>query len=79
MLDKAILHKLLRHGYVGAKHTALENVSKGFPRHMCKELMKTAEKLIKKGFIVLKPTGYGTQVSLNPLKMAEIERIIKDP
>ena len=79
MLDKAILHKLLRHGYVGAKHTALENVSKGFPRHMCKELMKTAEKLIKKGLITPKPTGYGIQVSLNPRRMAEIERVIKDP
>ena len=78
-LDKAILHKLLRHGYIGAKHTALENLPKGFPKHMYKELMKTAEKLIKKGFIVVKPTGYGTQVSLNPLRMAEIERIINDP
>lgn len=79
MLVKAILHKLLRHGYVGARHTALENLSKGFPRHMHKELMKTADKVIKKGFIVLKPTGYSTQVSLNSLRMAEIERIIKYP
>ena len=79
MLDKAILHKLLRHGYVGARHTALENRSKGFPRHMHKELMKTADKLIKKGLITPKPTGYGIQVSLNPRRMAEIERVIKDP
>ena len=42
-LDKAILHKLLRHGYIGAKHTALENLPKGFPKHMHKELMKTAK------------------------------------
>lgn len=77
-LVKAILHKLLRHGYVGAKHTALENLSKGFPRHMHKELMKTADKLIKKGLITPKPTGYSMQVSLNPRKMPEIEGIIKD-
>jgi hypothetical protein len=78
-LDKAILHKLLRHGYVGAKHTALENLPKGFPKHLHKELMKKTEKLVKKGFITPKPTGYGMQVSLNPHKMADIEGIIKDP
>ena len=77
-LEKAILHKLLRHGYVGGKHTALENIPKGFPRHLHKELMKTAEKLIKKGLITPKPTGYGVQVSLNPRKLAEIEEIIRD-
>jgi hypothetical protein len=46
---------------------------------MHKELMKTADKLIKKGLITPKPTGYGMQVSLNPRRMAEIEGIIKDP
>lgn len=76
---KAILHKLLRHGYVGARHTALENLPKGLPRCLHKEAMKTARKLIKKGFITVKPTSYGLQVSLNPHRIAEIEEIINDP
>lgn len=78
-LEKAILYKLLRHEYVGARHTASENVPKGFPRHLHKESMKTAEKLIKKGLITPKPTSYGMQISLNPRKLAEIEEIIRDP
>jgi len=76
---KAILEKLLRHGYVGARHTALENLPKGFPKHLYKEATRTAEKLIKKGLIILKPTSYGLQVSLNPHMIAEIQEAIKDP
>jgi len=78
-LEKAILHKLLRHGYIGARHTALQNIPKGFPGHLHKELMKTGERLIKKGLITPKPTGYGMQISLNPRKLAEVEGIIRDP
>lgn len=74
-----MLNKLLRHGYIGGRHTALENLPKGFPRHLYKEAIKTAKKLIKKGLITPKPTSYGLQVSLNPHKIAEIEEMIKDP
>jgi hypothetical protein len=41
--------------------------------------MKTAEKLIKKGLIIPKPTGYGVHISLNQHKLAEVEEIIRDP
>lgn len=78
-IAKAVLEKLLRHGYVGGRHTALENLPKGFPRHVYGEVMETAEKLMKQGLVILKPTGYGRQVSLDPHRMAEIERIINDP
>lgn len=76
---KTILNKLLRHGYIGARHTALENLPKGLPRHLYKEARKTTKKLIKKGLVTLKPTGYGMQVSLNPNVIEEIEKEIKDP
>jgi len=76
---KVILEKLLRHGYVGARHTALENLPKGFPKHLHKEARKTAEELVKKRLIVLKTTGYGLQVGLSPRVMAEIEETIRDP
>lgn len=78
-IAKAVLEKLLRHGYVGGRHTALENLPKGFPRHAHGEVMETAEKLMKQGLIILKPTSYGTQVSLDPHRITEIERIINDP
>jgi hypothetical protein len=41
--------------------------------------MKTAEKLNEKGLITSKPTSYGMQISLNPRRLAEIEKIIRYP
>jgi hypothetical protein len=76
---KAVLEKLLRHGYIGGRHTALENLPKGFPRHAYGEVMETVETLKRQGLIILKPTSYGTQVSLDPHRMVEIEKIINDP
>jgi len=65
-IAKVLLHKLFRHGYIEAKH-------------MHKEVMKTAEKLTKKGLLTLKPTSYGIHVSLNLHRIAEIEQKIRDP
>jgi len=78
-IAKTLLHKLFRHGYIGAKHTAMEILPKGFPKHLHKEAMKTVRKLTKSGFLILKPTSYGMHVSLNPRKIAEIEEKIRDP
>lgn len=58
-ITKALLHKLFRHSYIGARHTSIENLPKGFPKHMHKEVLKTAEKLTKSGLLILKPTSYG--------------------
>jgi len=40
------------------------------------EVKKAAEKLIRKGFLRVKPTSYGLEVSVNPDKLEEIKRII---
>jgi len=76
---KKILEKLLRHEYIGGRHTAFENVSKGFPKHLVGEAKKTARELVKMNFVMQKITSYGLQVSLNPRKMEQIEKIIRDP
>jgi len=76
---KKILEKLLRHEYIGGRHTAFENVSKGFPKHLVGDVKKAAKELVKMNLILQKITSYGLQVSLNPRKMEEIEKIIRDP
>jgi len=76
---KKILEKLLRHEYIGGRHTAFENISKGFPKHLVGEVRKTAKELVKMNLIMQKITSYGLQVSLNPRKMEQIEEIIRDP
>lgn len=64
-IEKHILFKLHRNFYV-----------KGLPKHVRGEAKKALKSLIKKGYILPKPTSYGLQVSLNPRMIGEIQRIL---
>lgn len=69
--------KLLEHGYIGGRHTAIENLAKGFPKHERGNIARVAKGLIRDGLIIPKPTSYGMHVSLNPARIKEIEDIIR--
>ena len=75
-IKTALLRKLAKHGWWGARHTSFDNLPKGFPKHLAKEVKEVAKELIKTGILVPKPTSYGLEVSLNPNKKQEIEGII---
>lgn len=75
-IQKSVLDKMFNYSMIGGKHTAVENLKKGFPKHMHGEVEVAIRILIKTGFILQKPTSYGLQVSLNPHKIEEIKRII---
>lgn len=72
-----ILYHLRRKKVIGGVHTPFDTLTRGFPSHIGKDVKKIAEELIKKGFLVAKPTSYGLQVSLNKNKIGEIEDLIK--
>ena len=74
---KIILRKLFRFRAIGGKHTAIEHLTKGLPKHAAGEAKDAVKELIKEGFILQKPTSYGLQVSLNPKKIEEITKIIE--
>ena len=80
MMDfkKIILRKLFRRRVIGGKHTAIEHLTKGLPKHVVGEAKNAVNELIKEGLILSKPTSYGLQVSLNPEKIDEISRIIEE-
>lgn len=61
---------------IGGKHTAVENLKKGFPSHRKGDVDDEVKELIRAGFILPKITNYGLQVSLNPRMIPEIERIL---
>ena len=63
---------------IGGKHTAIEHLTKGLPKHAVGEAKNAVKELIKEGFILQKQTSYGLQVSLNPEKIAEISKIIEE-
>jgi len=75
-IDKAILDKLLSHGYVGKKHTPEDNVPKGFPKHMYSDVRKALKRLIRDGLVLQYPTSHGMDVTLNKKLVSEIKKIL---
>lgn len=73
-----ILRKLFRHRIIGGKHTAIEHLAKGLPKHVVGAAKDAVKELIKDGLILQKPTSYGLQVSLNPERIDEISKLIED-
>lgn len=77
-IRKTILRKLNNHGYWGHRHTSFDNLPKGFPSHLHKDVKKMGKKLIKERIIISKPTSYGLEISLNPRKLREIREEIRE-
>jgi hypothetical protein len=73
---RAVLEKFYKLRYVGGRHTSINNVMKGFPKHARKDIRKAVKALIRGGYILSKPTSYGLEISLNPRMIAEIRRIL---
>jgi hypothetical protein len=75
-LEKDLLKKMFHHKLIGEKHTSINNLQKGFPKHIRGEVKEATKSLIRKGFIVPKPTSYGLEVSINTGKLEEIRRVL---
>ena len=78
VIAATILYNLRRKKTIGGKHTHFDTLKRGFPRHLGKNVSEIAKGLIKRGWIVSKPTSYGLQVALNKDKIVEIEKFIFD-
>ena len=76
-IEKFILEKMFRHGYVGGKHTSEDNIPKGLPKNAHGDVTKALKNLIRQGYIIPKNTSYGLQVSLNSKRIAEIKQILE--
>jgi len=72
-----IIKKLFQHGYIGGRHTDIENLKKGLPGHFKGDVKKAAQELIKEEILISKQTFYGQHVSLNPRRREEIEKYLK--
>jgi len=77
LVKAKILQKLARTGKWEHSHTALENLSKSFPKHLRGMALQAANELMREGFLHLKPTSYGKHVSLNIAKKKEIDELIE--
>ncbi|NOQ33742.1 MAG: hypothetical protein GQ567_06070 [Methanosarcinales archaeon] len=69
---------LKRRGKWGDAHTSFDRLTAaGIPKHLRGETKNVANDLIKSGLVFSKPTSYGLEVSLNPKRRKEIDRIIE--
>lgn len=78
-----ILIKLTNMGKFGGAHTALRNITKGLPSSITsnnrgkKLIQESVRGLIKKEFLLTKPSIGEIHVSLNPRKVKEIREFIQ--
>ena len=73
-----ILRKMYFYGYIGGKHTSVDNLQKSFPKHERGNVKGAIKVLIKANLIIPKSTGYGQHCSLNPKMIDVIEKMIKE-
>jgi len=71
-----IIKKLVRHRVWGTHHIDQDDVPKGMPPEMRKDIMKELNKMVKEGLIVRFPHGNKKRVHLNFYKKDEIEEIL---
>ena len=74
-----MLRKMYLHGYVGKRHTSLDNLQKSLPKHKRGDANSAVKNLTKKNWIIVKSTGYGQHCSLNIRKIHEIRAVIYSP
>ena len=72
-----IVKKLFHHGYIGGRHTDIENLKKGLAGHVKGDVKDATKELIKEEILIPKPTSYGLHVSLNSRKREEINRYVE--
>ena len=76
-IKATLLYNLRKKRVIGARHTHYDTLKSGFAKHFGKEVENIAKELIKEGWLITKPTSYGSQVSLNKERILEIEVFIK--
>lgn len=72
-IRQTILRKMLYHEFIGAKHTSIENVPKGFPKSERKRVLNITKDLAKEGYIIVKPKPDAWHVSLDPKALKKVK------
>ncbi|MBU2639346.1 MAG: hypothetical protein KKG75_01420 [Nanoarchaeota archaeon] len=67
-----ILHKLTRLGKFKHSHTSIDNLPKGFPKDIRGKVKDLVDELIKENILLVKPTNYGKEISVNSIEKEKI-------
>lgn len=74
---RSIFYKLWRNRCFGKGHMLIDNLVDGFPTNTQDNIKSAVNDLIRKGYLVKKPTKYGNSVYINLKNRAIIEKEIK--
>ena len=72
LIKGKVLHKLTRMGKFEHSHTSIDNLPKGFPKHIRGRVKYCVADLIREGLLKEKPTSYGKEISVNVKRSKEV-------
>jgi len=75
--ELGILYKLWRNRCFGKGHMLIDNLIDGFPTRDQDNIAGSAKELIRKGFLVRKPSKHGQAVYINLNMRKQIESELK--
>ena len=78
-LQLAIIDKLFGLNSWGKNHTDIDDLVKGFPSHVRKDLKKECKKLMREGLVIRKTDKGRLHVYLNSQRREEIYRLLGVP
>ncbi len=73
-----IFHKLWRNRCFGKGHMLIDNVVNGFPKNIQKNVKNELDDLIRKNYLIKKPSQHGYCVYINLDNKQKIEKAIKN-
>ena len=76
-IKRTILRKMLRHGYIGGKHTSIDNLPKGFPKSERGRVMMIVQIMLKQGYFIKRRKPDALHVSLNPRVLSQVKTEIE--
>ena len=76
-LEKNLLEKMLRHRIIGGRHIRYDNIVSGVAPHEIKDLKKSIEVLLKKGYLVWYSRSKKA-IQLNKFKLKEIKEYVME-
>jgi len=73
-----IIKKLVRHRVWGTYHIDENDVHKGMPPELRKDIMKELDRMVKEGLIIRFPHSGKRKVFLNPNRRKEFEDLVTE-
>ena len=76
-IKRTLLRKMLRHEYIGGRHTSIDNLPKGFPKSERDRVSQMAKKMLKDGYFIVRSKRDSVHISLDPKILSQVKQEIE--